>query len=313
MQYSSLSFKSKSDIYYSVDMVRLNFEFSKDSAGENLIRYIKMYDGEKFNVVSIRKFVLFKYQYHYTIKTISGNVLVIEHYFYDETSEGMRKGFIEFNPNKFISEDDHMILTGFLNVLADDILFNANYYTSVFNLARWDLAIDIPERREDVYLTQDKRNYQYIKSRTGITQYLGVRNSGGFVKLYDKTKESKLNELLTRLEITFDGYDYPTLPQVYIKRCQARLALGLNDTQMVLVELLNKLEPDEKEKYFRRLGRGIRNTIKDAVYCDNQLEYDFEAISYLMDKLNLLEKGIIEDNFYKNSMEFHYSPDMPFK
>ncbi len=312
MFYSSLSCKSRTGETYSVDMVRLKFEFSKDSSGNCLVNYIKRNDGVLFNVDSIRKYVLFKYQYHYTVKTLSGSVLVIEHWFHDDTAEGMRKGFIEFNPNKFISEDDYYVLNGFLTVLGDDILYGANYFTNVFELVRWDLAIDFPELRDNMYLVKDKRNYQYINGRGGVTQYLGVRNSGGFVKLYDKTKESKLNETVTRLELTFDGYDYPTLPQVYIKRQQQRLTLDLNDTQLVLVDLLNRLDPHEKTVYFNRLGRVLRNKLKDAVFDDHQYEYDFQAIYNLIDKLNQLEKGYIDPSPDMGATEFHDSENLTF-
>lgn len=312
MFYSSLSCKSRTGENYSVDMVRLKFEFSKDSSGNCLVNYIKRNDGVLFNVDSIRKYVLFKYQYHYTVKTLSGSVLVIEHWFHDDTAEGMRKGFIEFNPNKFISEDDYYVLNGFLTVLGDDILYGANYFTNVFELVRWDLAIDFPQLRDNMYLVKDKRNYQYINGRGGVTQYLGVRNSGGFVKLYDKTKESKLNETVTRLELTFDGYDYPTLPQVYIKRQQQRLTLDLNDTQLVLVDLLNRLDPHEKTVYFNRLGRVLRNKLKDAVFDDYQYEYDFQAIYNLIGKLNQLEKGYIEPSPDMGATEFHDSENLTF-
>ena len=312
MYYSSMSCKSKTGENYSVDMVRLRFEFNKDSKGNCLIEYIKRYDGVMFNVDSKRKYALYKYQYHYTVKTLSGSVLVIEHYFFDETAEGMRKGFIEFNPNKFISEDDYYVLNGFLDVLSDDILYGANYFTDVFKLVRWDLAIDFLEPRDNMYLVKDKRNYQYISGRGGVTQYLGVRNAGGFVKLYDKTKESKLDETLTRLELTFDGYDYPTLPVVYIKRRQQLLSLGLNDTQMVLVDLLKEKEPQEREMYFKRLGRKYQQTLKPYIFDDHQYEYDFQAIYNLFDKLKQLEKGIIEPSPDMGATEFHNSENLAF-
>lgn len=313
MNYSSLSIVGKMGENYSVDMVRLKFLLHSKSNADNLVRYIRINDGVLFNSTPIRKFVEFKYRYHYTIKT-QNSVLIIEYGFDDGTREGMNKGFIEFNPNKFVYEPDYNVLCDFLRVLEYDILMDSPYCIKgeVFELGRWDLAIDFPEQRNQFYLVQDKRNYQYIKSRSGVTEYLGVRNTGGFVKLYDKTKESKLNEILTRLEITFDGYNYPTFPVMYKKKRQEFLRFGLNDTQMVLVDLLNMLEPQEKEVYFKRLGRRVQSTIKEAVYDDEEYEFDFIAISYLMDGLRSLEKGVLLDNFKNIKNEFHDSKDLPF-
>lgn len=39
----------------------------------------------------------------------------------------------------------------------------------------------------------------------GITEYLGVKNTPGYVKVYDKAAEMNLSGVLTRIELTCDG------------------------------------------------------------------------------------------------------------
>ena len=103
------------------------------------------------------------------------------------------RGFIEFNPNKLMG----------LRVFA-------NFYKRLLGacelviLDRFDLAIDIPDRRALFQLQKDRRKYEYHNSGS-VTEYLGRKNKPGRVKLYDKAAESGLEKPLTRLEITCAG------------------------------------------------------------------------------------------------------------
>lgn len=95
-------------------------------------------------------------------------------------------------------------------------------------LSRADLAFDYPVERWRVQVFKDRRNWSFIQnigaapslqdrdtymdlvSRSGRTTYLGTRSSPGYVKAYDKEKESGLSRPMTRVEITVGGADTPT-------------------------------------------------------------------------------------------------------
>lgn len=100
------------------------------------------------------------------------------------------KGFVEFNPNKC-----EVNARKFINVLYG--------VGCIFQLKRFDLAIDYSIPRQCVRLLRDRRKYEYVlSSKGGATEYLGTRNSPGRVKVYDKAGEQDLDLDLTRVELT---------------------------------------------------------------------------------------------------------------
>lgn len=178
-------------------------------------------------------------------------------------TEDRYKGFIEFNPNKCMHNKQ------FKEIL--DKLFAVTFSRQV---SRYDIAIDIPLPKYLVTLDKDGRNYQYIKGKRSESEYLGVRNKAGFVKLYDKTAESNLSYDLTRLEITTDGKNI-NLPCVKIKRLQRNLLLDdLSSTERVLVQLLDLV--DNKDMYLNQLNYRKRKKIEGCLGADT-LQYDKNA------------------------------------
>ncbi len=71
-------------------------------------------------------------------------------------------------------------------------------------IKRYDLAIDMPVDRSSAYLMPvGGRHYcKIISSQGATTEYIGQRQHGGYIKLYDKAAESGLSGPLTRLELT---------------------------------------------------------------------------------------------------------------
>lgn len=107
----------------------------------------------------------------------------------------MNRGFLEFNPNKVAGDPRFFRL---LERLAPCV--------SHAELKRFDMAYDVPLDRRDCRLSKDRRMYKCVVS-DGITEYLGVKNKPGYVKVYDKAAELGLAEgvRLTRIELTCDG------------------------------------------------------------------------------------------------------------
>lgn len=191
-----------------------------------------------------------------------------------------RKGFIEFNPNKcltgwqYVDPATYEVLTASnaenFNKIWDLICELSDYHEVV----RFDAAFDVPVPRRQVLLKKDSRKYQmYDSGADNYTESLGMRNTGNYVKIYNKTAESELSYDLTRIEFTVEPNVYESflasVPEIYITRkngiIQGELK-DLKDTESVLVELLLKLEPTEREKYFRRLSYHVRKKLKAYVF-----------------------------------------------
>lgn len=117
---------------------------------------------------------------------------------------------MDFNPNKVAEHEVFQLLLSYLV---------GNTRPMHRTVKRFDLAIDIPVLRQDVFLVKDNR--AYIERRHGQewTQYLGAKSSTvGRVKLYNKQIESNLRHPLTRLELTLDPttpYEQVNFPVVY--------------------------------------------------------------------------------------------------
>lgn len=96
---------------------------------------------------------------------------------------------IEFNPNKVYEQ----------NSLIDDLIRVLDAFRPrEKKVNRLDYAIDIPVPLDNVVVLQSRKN----KRSYDGTIYLGRRSSHGAVKIYDKQKESNLENPLTRFEIT---------------------------------------------------------------------------------------------------------------
>jgi len=258
---------------YSCDMIRLNLRF-KDNVQE-FLSWLARYDtyGDGIDVKLFRSLNEFAYR---SVLRIKGDEYSFVIGIGFNGSQNVRdKGFIEFNPNKCRGQ------AGF-----ERVYINLLDYIYSSELVRFDLAIDIPVPKYLCKLKKDARNYQYIVTQGGETEYLGRRNEIGFVKLYDKTKEAKLDYDLTRLEITASK-DALNMPDVVILPYQNKIQANLNSTDKVLVELLKAV--DNPAIYLRKLKYEKRKKIEqylweDTVHLDcfayrkilkSVLEYEF--------------------------------------
>jgi len=230
-------------------MVRLNLELYKDDIQGFVtwLNNIHTYgDGvEVKHWVSIKEFT-YRDMFNVTLTDCSFTFALG----FNGSTEDRYKGFVEFNPNKCKGNLQFVEILGYL--------FSITSYRQV---VRFDLAIDIPVPKHLVNLEKDGRNYQYIKGKQSESEYLGMRNKPGFVKLYDKTVESNLDYDLSRLEITanLEGINFPC---VKVKGMQQSLLFGdLNSTEKVLVQLLDRV--DNKKMYLSQLNYRKRKKIEE--------------------------------------------------
>lgn len=243
-------------------MIRLSLEFFEDKIQgfitwfNNLATYKDGIDVKHW--VSLKEFA-----YKYMFNVILSDCSFVFAVGFNGNADGRYKGFIEFNPNKCMN-----------NLLFREILAEIFLITFKRRVIRYDLAVDIPLPKYLVILEKDGRNYQYIKGKRSESEYLGIRNKKGFVKLYDKKVESDLDYELTRVEITSD-LDSVNFPCVKIKRLQQSLLLDdLSSTERVLVQLLSLV--DNKDMYLSQLNYRKRKKIKEYLGEDT-LKFDKNA------------------------------------
>lgn len=239
---------------YSLDMLRINFYISVDDVQRYLdsVQYdIRFTYREMFGISA--------YRHNFKVECDNGHTFWIGFCVNSEKNTNkFRTCTIEFNPCKVGCE-----------------LLLINTYLKLRSLSkvapmvkRFDLAIDIPVDRDKCHLIKDKRTYQeYKNSGTDFTQYLGHRSAGGFVKLYNKSKELGLGDYgLTRFELTIDweykDYHFAKLymPVVYVFD-DWQLDMTITGTDKVLLiaclsdmSLLDELSRKKKEKIRSIIG-----------------------------------------------------------
>lgn len=96
---------------------------------------------------------------------------------------------LEINPNKHYDKPVFHALQKIIN-----------QFCVSGTLKKYDYAIDIPCRLSDIKVFNTRKEKGLYKG----TVYYGQRNKEGYVKIYDKTKETGLSSPLTRVEHTFD-------------------------------------------------------------------------------------------------------------
>ena len=189
--------------------------------------------------------------------------------------------FIEFNPNKLLGSvcfndgffdvfddtpfgDDYKSLYDSVRGYFRDIYRFIVFHCKYINVKRFDLAYDIPCLRSDVLLVKDRRRYRQIyNSRNNYTEYLGAAQSGGYVKIYNKSLESKLLYDLTRIEITCDSLFYSDFykrfPRVYITK---RVHTSVEN---IIVALMRNCEASELALVFNRFDRRTKQKYIDLL------------------------------------------------
>lgn len=164
---------------------------------------------------------------------------------------------LELNPNKCLP-------CAFVSSLFDLL----SMYSKRIDIVEYDIAVDMPFPRDSFFLVKDKRKYQCVlNSSVDKTEYLGCRHQHGFIKLYNKQKESNLDYPLTRFEISCTSLHLcdivDSLPCVYFSLGQIALTdIKLNDTDKFILKTLI-LDPSRLSE----LGRNKRDKMREALKC----------------------------------------------
>lgn len=183
-------------VTYSVDKLVLDFKLSAPSGedwSERFLRFLSLDTGLEFDHWESRKIGTFRHQF--TFACLADNSFWVG-VGLNSSGKAVNRVRLEFNPNKVGRDLSFLRVFNRLCALA----------SRPPGFVRFDLAVDVPVLRENIFLLKDRRLYEeYRLSESNRTQYLGERNRPGRCKLYNKQQESRLPQPLSRLEITVDG------------------------------------------------------------------------------------------------------------
>ena len=257
-----------SDKTASIDMVRLRMKLS-GSGGEWLLGHADTFDAD--NVES------------WTSKLQPGRFHVVWSFGLGDSSLSlgvgqmnpsckidMQRGFVEFNPNK-VAGDDRLYR----------LLDKVSTCVVGADVVRYDLALDVAREQKFCRLSKDRRMYRSYVSN-GITEELGVRNTDGHVRVYDKAAEADLVGPLTRVELTCSGSwsvneVMEHWPKVNSWGCSDDSRSWVSLVGMLLSEKVDRGE--EIESYLACLGYDARKKVTENLRHDF-IELGHDAAEY---------------------------------
>ncbi|MDE5818838.1 MAG: hypothetical protein K2N41_07465 [Lachnospiraceae bacterium] len=290
MDYYWLPVIGRSDYIYSCDMLRYKFEVKSGKYAKGDLQKLLTAYGRLDIKHYPTNFSDFKYRDLFTID-YDTSTMTVGIGFNGCKNDDLVLGFLEVNPNKCFDS---------LQCLYDiQRIFDACWS---FDLLRFDLAIDLPFSRDNVSLVKDGRKYRLdLHSKENKTEYLGVRNASGYVKLYNKSLEQKNdNEILTRLEMTCAG-DWSVdqiifkLPYVFTSGSDFTEAdkklKHLSSSQKVIVRALRS-HPD-RDELFKSLCADMRVKLRPYIYdAETVISYDSNAILAVLENIRQFEQSM---------------------
>ncbi len=252
------SLTDKYSLVYSVDMVRINFKLDYQK-NEVLASYLQnLADWNiSYQVKHYDRFGVFDYRHLFVVacdKWSSTCSIGLER---GAKLEDKAYGMIEFNPNK-------------VNGSEFNKLFNSiKLLCKRMELKRYDLAVDFPCIRSLCRLDMSGlKTYELYYENGTYTEYTGVRNKPGRVKLYDKRAESKLDYDLCRVEYTLAA-DSNLLDLTCVKVSAAQLSLNtdperenLTSLQSAYVNLLLDVDLPMRNRSLKNLDIRTRKKIE---------------------------------------------------
>ena len=254
----------------SVDMIRISLTF-QSNGGEALVNgyALRTVPCDTFTAYPPRirsngYYELMKFEYG-----DSSAIVGIGHYS-NACKLDMHKGFIEFNPNKVGNDKRLGVLLHILGM-----------YTTKATVKRYDLAHDLPHSRKSIRLSKDRRTYHLVQSE-GLTEYLGMRDREGYVKVYDKQAEAGLDTPLTRIELTCKGEwtndeIIKHYPQVTYYKHPTNVS---NQTEVIGLLIADRVERGESvEEYLKLLNRKTRDKVRE--FQPNQITLPSGALEHV--------------------------------
>ncbi len=288
----------KRGLVYSCDMVRYKLSLKNENYNRNGLNFLQSINRAD---ITVHRTNFKDYKYRNMFNIVYGkSSMTVGIGLNTSNSLDLLTGFFEVNPNKCFSNPQ---------CLRD--LYNLSSASWKVELVRFDLAIDIPLPRASLSIAKDGRHYAMdMYSIDNKTEYLGSRNQGGFVKLYNKGIEQKNEKLiLSRLELTCAG-DWNSADIVrklpYVNTTIFDLDNGasadLNSTQAALVRALRT--SSEKDEIYKSLHSVLRVKLRPYLYDTKAtLTYDEDCILQVLQALRQFEKDMDEGMLWFRAKE----------
>jgi len=273
-----LPISDKNGYVYSIDNTVVDYfltELDLKKVTNDLVAMRKKYDRkdgwEKLNIGSCSKYSFFQNVVHICAMHISFG----KYNSFDKvtrTWDVLPMLRIEVNVNKhFETPAFKELLVWIKNNCTDGVL------------KKYDLALDVPCAMDKIQILDSRKAPGLYRG----TVYRGARSHHGFMKIYNKAKEQKLDMTLTRIEHTLDPRKPLSLEKIGIiqskdKPNDARELDNLNDC-IVSLCLLVKSKGLDYEPYIAKLNYRRRKTLQPYLYGDvTEIEYDKEIIEKLL-------------------------------
>lgn len=204
---------------------------------------------------------------------------------------------LEINPNKHYDKS-----------VFKDLQKIINKFCISGMLKKYDYAIDVPCKLSDVQIFNTRKEPGLHKG----TRYYGQRSRDGYVKIYDKTKESGLDYSLTRVEHTFDMVKHSkekSFTVFHVLQSDWQNANeNISKTDSVIVSLCNLLKANSIEymdvlqgldkRKRKKIIEFLNGGYKEVAF--NQELHD-KLINQVMDKFNIVpleeEEQVCDDDF----------------
>lgn len=221
----------------------------------------------------------FKYEYFVDHLWFDGFHFSLGKYVdYDKVSHTVHKlDMMRFkvNPNKHAYSPAFDALLGFLREYCAD-----GY------LVRYDYAIDVPVKIQDVLVVSSRKEKGLYKG----TRYFGQRHTHGYLKIYDKAKEQSLEHDLTRIEYTVDGKKELRPDNIVVRGSPAAVdgLSGLSSQSRLYLDMLSDIKAlgGEIEPYLERINYRTYKQIEPFLYSGKQLRVDQTILNSLVEKIN---------------------------
>lgn len=287
------------NIYYSVDKIKLEFQYIKFDIVQGLLNTLSMLDYDRY----YESKQMTKCKHNFLFEEDGGSIYIGIVPNWKGENRDDKSIVVEYNPNK-------------VDPFKYDFLkFLLRIPRACIRVMNFDVAVDMSIPYSDVrILKRDKREYYCEIGHSEIeTRYLGSLGHN-HVKLYNKAKEQGLNCSWTRFEITvkeinslncelreFDKINIPTMYQI---RNQIKLDdyEQLNDITRIALEaiisdfsLLNTIKKyDTRKKYEKMIHDRFDSIIIDKKMIHNAyLNYSDRLFGSLVEDVKLIDISAI--------------------
>lgn len=267
------------------------------------------FDADKQS--SLDNYPSFKYQYYVDMIWFDGITIYLGKYSnYDKGSKTWDKLDclrIKVNPNKHLGSP---ALDKLLGLICE--------YASDGQLVRYDYAVDVPCKIDDVLVVGSRKEHGLYKG----TRYYGQRHKHGYCKIYDKSKEQGLDTVMTRIEYTYTAGLPLSWDNIVIRApiVAPNAPVCLSKTLRLYLDMLIEIKAlgGQIEPYIERMDYKTYKKIEPFLFAGKQLQVDQSILDSLVNKINDIFIIVQVEQKVNNSMVdadgfiADFETDLPF-